>query len=230
MNYRLPRQIVGSKILEFISKEIKRQKLPVTRASNNRLKEIIAVSRSIKQRGIPKHLVCKKLPHKLGRGIFLRLDAKPILRHQLIAPYSGEVSIVPENKEDDTAYAFSVVSDFHLTKEQQTLFDSNNFYHPRRLYSLKLDALKKGNFTRFINHSETPNLIACAFLIPSKNSYGLAPAPIEIFYVAKKTIQPGEQLLVCYEEEEKSYWGAINIKPFPMTPKTFQLTNPSSNS
>jgi hypothetical protein len=34
---------------------------------------------------------------------------------------------------------------------------------------------------------------------------------------------PGEQLLISYEDGEKSYWGVAKIKPFPMTPKTFIL-------
>jgi len=58
--------------------------------------------------------------------------------------------------------------------------------------------------------------------IPS-NSAGVSPAFFELVYVAKKTIRPGEQLLVCYEGEDKSYWGPLKIKPFPMTPKTFML-------
>ena len=65
-----------------------------------------------------------------------------------------------------------------------------------------IDATRWGNSARFINHSEKPNVNAELLRIPS-NSYDLTPSLLEIVYVANKTIQPGEQLLVCYEDEEK---------------------------
>ncbi len=224
MKYRLPRQLIDPQICEVIARAIRKQDCPVTRAPNKRLKELAEICEVIERQGLPKHLICKKLPHNLGRGIFLAPDAKPIERHEMIGPYAGEVSIVVENEPDDTGYAFAPIASFNLTKPEQALFDPKNRYHPRRLYSMKLDALKKGNFTRFINHSEKPNVEACAFSIPKNNPYGLFPTPVEIIYIAKKTIRPGEQLLICYEEEADSYWGALDIEPFPMTPKTFQLS------
>ena len=224
MKYRLPRQLIDPKTSETISKAILKQDCPVTRAPKKRLKELAAICEIIIRDGLPKHLICKKLPHDLGRGIFLAPDAKPIQRHQLIGPYAGEVSIVVENEPDDTGYAFAPIASFNLNKLEQAEFDSKNRFHPRRLYSMKLDALKKGNFTRFINHSENPNVQACAYSIPENNPYGLSPTPVEIIYISKKTIHPGEQLLICYEEEEDSYWGALDIEPYPMNPKTFQLT------
>src|SRR5579863_589625 len=224
MEFRLSRQLIDPKIFAIVSREIRKQNLLITHASKKRLKELAEIVEIVERQGTPKHLICKKLPHKLGHGLFLAPDAKPIQRHALIAPYAGEVSIVPENAPDDSGYAFSPVSGFHLTKEEQAHFDPKHRYHPRRLYSLKLDALHKGNFARFINHSAKPNVVACAFSTPKKNPYGLAPMPVEILYIAKKTIHPGEQLLVCYEEEEGSYWGALGIEPFLMDPKTFQLS------
>jgi hypothetical protein len=224
MEFRLPRQIIDPKIVEIVSREIRSQDLPITHASKKRLKELAEIAEIIARQGMPQHLICKKLPHKLGHGLFLAPDAKPIQRHELIAPYAGEVTIVPENAPDDTGYAFSPISSFHLKKEEQAYFDPNNRYHPRRLYSLKLDALHKGKCARFINHSAKPNVVACAFSTPKNNPFGLDPMPVEILYIAKKTIHPGEQLLVCYEEEEDSYWGALGIEPFPLDAKTFQLS------
>lgn len=224
MRFNLPRQLVDQEITKIISREVRKQRINVLRASKNNIKEIAEVSEAIEKRGLPKYLICKKLPHDLGHGIFLHPNASPILKGQVIAPYAGEVSLVPQSRDDDAAYAFAPLSDIHLKKKEQLLVDKKCRYHPRRLYSLKLDAFKKGNFTRFINHSEKPNIIADLFSIPP-NSYGLTPAPIEVVYIAKKTIHPGEQLLVCYEDGEKSYWGIFKIEPFPMTPKTFQLTS-----
>src|SRR5690606_41421034 len=86
----------------------------------------------------------------------------------------------------------------------------------------KLDARHKGNFTRFINHSENPNLAAYTISVP-KNPFGIAPSPIEVVYFAKKKIRPGEQLLVSYEDGAKNYWNRSMGNPFPMTPQTFLL-------
>jgi hypothetical protein len=225
MKFRLTRQtIVNPNIPRIITREMKKQKTYVFSASKKDLKEIYEVSGEIRRHGLPKYLVRKKLPKALGYGIFLHPKAKPILKGQVIAPYAGEVSILPQNMPDDSAYAFATVCDFHLPKEEQALLDDKLFFHPRRLYFVNVDALKKGNFTRFINHSEKPNVVVHFVRIPS-NSFGLKPAPMEIVYYAKRTIHPGEQLLVCYEDGEKTYWAPLNIKPFPMTAKTFQLSS-----
>ena len=192
--------------------------------SKNNLKELAEASKVIEKKGLPKYLVCKKLPHGLGFGIFLHPSTPSVLKGSVIASYAGEVSIVPQNEDDEGSYAFAPLEDIYLKKVEQLLLDKKHGYRPRRIYAVKLDALKKGNFTRFINHSEKPNVIAYTASVPS-NHYGLAPSSIEIIYYAKKTINPGEQLLTCYENKEKSYWNDPKIKPFPMTPQTFQLTS-----
>ena len=222
MEFRLPRQEINQKLLSLGCKKLKQNKIPVPRAKSKILNELLTTIKQIERNGLPKHLVLRKLKKGLGYGIFLHPKAKPLLRGGLIAPYSGEVFLFAQNDEDDTDYAFALISDLHLTKQEQLDWDPNRRYHPRRLYSIDLDARKKGNFTRFINHSDQPNIEAKFLRIP-RNSLGLTPAPFELLYVAKKTILPGEQLLISYEPEEKNYWGVVNIKPVPMTPKTFQL-------
>ncbi|MBS0625809.1 MAG: SET domain-containing protein-lysine N-methyltransferase [Verrucomicrobia bacterium] len=132
----------------------------------------------------------------------------------------------PENDPEDSDYAFAPMGEMLLHKEEQALFDPKRKFHSRRHYALKLDAAKNGNFTRFINHSDEPNVRIEYMRIP-KNSLGLAVAPLEVIYFAKKTIHPGEQLLVSYEGDENSYWGAMGIKPYPLFPKTFVLQGKS---
>lgn len=222
MKFKLPRQVPNREIYKIATREIRKQKIHVLRASKTIQKQISEVCQLIKKQGLPPYLVCKKLPKKLGYGIFLHPKAQPILKGHVIAPYSGILTLVPQNQPDDSLYAFAPLVDMHCTKEEQLFLDKKCRYHPRRLYSLNVDAFKKGNFTRFINHSDKPNIIAELFQIPA-NSLGLEPSPIEVIYLAKKTIHPGEQLLVCYEDEVGSYWGALKIKPVPITPKTFQL-------
>lgn len=223
MKYKLPRQKIAQDLNEIISREMKKQKVIATRATKNNLKAIAEVSKEIEDLGLPKHLVRKKLPGGLGHGIFLHPEAKPILRGQVIAPYAGLVSLLPQNDGGDSDYAFSLISNITITKNEQLRLDPRTRFHPRRLYSLDLDADKMGNFTRYINHSGKPNISASLLRVPAKNDYGLEPSQLEIVYVALKTIRPGEQLLVCYEDGEKSYWGVLKIKPAPITPQTFQL-------
>lgn len=162
------------------------------------------------------------MPRGLGSGIFLHPKADPIAKGEVIGPYAGRVSIVPQNVAEDALYAFEPLDHIHLTKEEQAHFDPARPYHPRRLYSMLVDALKEGNFARFINHSEKPNLIAEFFRIP-KNRFGLEPSPIEVVYVTGKKILPGEQLLVSYEGDDHSYWSGLKIKPIPITPQTFRV-------
>lgn len=228
MKFRLERQEIDEKLLRLAVLIIKRDKIDVPRASKKVVEGLPAVFAQIRKRGLPSYLVIQKLKGKLGHGIFLHPKAKPIERGAPIAPYSGKVTLRPQALNDDSDYVFNLVSDIRLTKEEQAIWDAHHRYHPRRLYSLDLDAEKKGNFTRFINHSDEPNVEAKFVRIP-ENEEGLAPAPFEVIYVAKKKILPGEQLLVCYEGEDDSYWGALNIEPFPMTPKTFTLCPKSSS-
>jgi SET domain len=223
MSFRLPYPLASQAINGIISREIKRQKISVLRASQKHLREIAEVCSEVRKYGLPKHLVRKKLPRGLGHGIFLHPDAKPLLRGRVIAPYSGTISISPEHAPDDSAYVFELVGNIRLSKEEQARFSKKLPYQPSRLYSVNLDALKKGNFTRFINHSETPNVIAHLVRIPA-NDLGLIPSPLQIVYFVKRKILPGEQLLVSYEEGEKSYWTSLREKPIPMGPKTFQLS------
>src|SRR5579883_1492579 len=176
MKFKLPRQVSHSEIYRIISREMRRQKIKADPISKGELREIAELARMIKKNGLPSHLVCKKLPHNLGKGIFLHPDADPILQDQLIGPYAGELSIVKQFLNDDACYAFAPIENLLLNKEEQRLFDRDSKYHPRRLYSLKLDAEKKGNFTRFINHSSKPNIDSYSIAIP-ENPYGLEPSP-----------------------------------------------------
>ncbi len=222
MRFKLPFPLVDQSISALIISEIKKQKLSIPRTSKEVLHQIAKIAEEIKRTGLPKYLVCKKLPRGMGRGIFLHPKAKPLLKGDVIAPYSGIVTVSPQNAPDDSAYIFELIGQFRLSKEEQAHFSKRIPYHPRRLYSVNLDALKRGNFTRFINHSDTPNVVAHQVQIPA-NPLGLPPCPLQIIYLAKKTIHPGEQLLVCYEAGEKSYWTSADFQPVPVNPKTFQI-------
>ena len=222
MKFKLFRQLIDQNFNKLVSRIVREKKLLVTPASNKRLEELLRISQMIENEGLPKFLSCQKLPHQLGKGIFLKKDTQPLQRNALIAPYAGKVSLVPENLYDDSGYIFSLLSRFCLTQDEQARFDPTRKFHPRRFYSIEIDALKQGNFTRYINHSENPNVYAGCFSIGKNNPFDLTPSPMEIFYIAKRKIYPGEQLLISYEEEEGSYWDPMKVKPFPMDPSTFK--------
>jgi hypothetical protein len=222
MKFKLPRASIDNKTAKIIYREVRKQKIYILRSSKKTLTSLVKIYFEIEKEGLPKHLVLKKLPKKFGFGIFLHPDADPILKGEVIAPYAGEISFVPQYLPDDSVYAFAPISDILFSKEEQKMFDPKRPFHPKRLYQLNIDAIKEGNFTRFVNHSDKPNVVAEFFKIPH-NPYGLAPSPLEIVYLAKKTIHPGDQLLISYEGDGPSYWGALGIKPIPVEPKTFRL-------
>ncbi len=223
MKYKLARQSIDPSLNRIIVREIRKQRIHVPRMGKKNIKELALVCRAIEERGLPDNLVCKKLPKKLGSGIFLHPKAKPILKGEVIGPYSGIVSILPQNAPGDSCYAFAPIVDILLSRKEQEMFDKKNLYRSNRLYAIDVDAEKEGNFIRFVNHSDKPNVVSHIFKIP-KNDEGLEISPLEVVYVAKKTIKPGEQLLISYEGDGNTYWNHLGIKPTPITPRTFFLS------
>lgn len=221
--YRLPQAVWSDAEQVLIRRELDRQNVAVRRLSKDKLGELVAISGAVARVGLPKHLLCVKLPEPLGYGVFLRPDAEPLVRGALIGIYSGKVRIVPQHMPDDALYAFEPLSDVHLLKEEQKWWDPKRVYRGKRAYSIQVDADRVGNFTRFINHSEEPNVRAELITIP-KTQKKLAPSALEVLYIACRTIHPGQQLLVSYEGDDDSYWSALGIKPMPVVASTFSLS------
>lgn len=115
--------------------------------------------------------------NKIGYGVFA--DA-PITAGQFIGEYTGTVQKINFSKKSgDFDYAWGFM----------------------RSGKLVINAKKAGNFTRFINHGNNPNVkmiyVAC------NNRWHLA-------YVAIKDIKKGEQLLANYGP---TYWNTRNRIP-----------------
>ncbi len=96
-----------------------------------------------------------------------------------------------------------------IVREKLDLSDVDNAYLFRYLKlgwnrKLVIDAQKKGNFTRFINHSETPNLLSGGIVVDQI---------YHIIFYSNRLIETGEQLTYNYGED---YW---KKKPNP-----FQLS------
>ena len=183
MKYQLPYQAMDRMVRNIVAREVKKQKLPLLRATEKHLKELAEVSACIVKRGLPPYLVCKKLPDGLGYGIFLHPEAKPLVKGQVVAQYAGETLLLPQHVADDALYAFEPLSCICLTREEQKTYHPRGRYHPRRQYSLHVDAEKTGNFTRFINHSEKPNVVAELVKIPP-NPYGVPESLLAVLYLS----------------------------------------------
>ena len=218
--YRLTGPILPKKVHPIVRRELRRQKEKVRRLTPRQLQALSILLKHIAKNELPPHLKRQKLPHSLGHGIFLSPEASPLRKGEPVGLYTGKVLFVPKNKPEESLYAFEPLSDLLLSKEEQEQWDPDQRYHPRRLYSLYVDALKSGNFTRFVNHSEKPNLRAELVEIPP-NPYGIPPSPLEVLYVVDTPIAPGEQLLISYDGDDHSYWGGLDIKPWPLFPRTF---------
>ena len=223
MKYNLPRQVSQLDLTPIIKREIEKQNISLNSLTKKHQGELATIVEVIKTIGLPDYLILHKLPHNLGKGIFLHPDKEPLSRGRLIVPYSGEKEIVPAEYEGGH-YAFTPLEKIYLSKEEQFFLNNSLTYKARRSYTLKIDASKKGNFARFVNHSSSPYLAPRLCRVP-KNSFGLKPTPIEVIYFVSKKILPGQQLLVCYEGEENCYWNEEGVKPFPMNPSTFQLNS-----
>lgn len=124
----------------------------------------------------------KYINKKIGYGVFAAADIK---KGQLIAEYVGIIydkatylNKVPYNAN----YCWSMIPHQSHAREVR-------FY---------VDAIKSCNFTRFINHSYTPNVMPLPLYTPEG---------YRMLYVACEDIAKDEQLLVNYGE---GYWSARN--------------------
>jgi hypothetical protein len=146
---------------------------------------------SLAHQTLPKGLLILPVPG-LGEGLFLDRKAKPIPKNTFIGFYSGRYMIQKEEDINPSAYLWTVASFQRKIKGVETTC------------YLDIDAQDTGNFTRFINHSNHPNV---KVTVVTKNSL-----PQRAYYTCAE-ILPGEQLLVKYGKE---YWAAMDIDPLPI--------------
>ena len=85
MEYKLYCLKISQKLNLFASKKIKQNKIYIPVATKNNLKELAVIAREIREGGLPKYLVRMKLKGRLGYGIFLHPEAKPIMKGGVIA-------------------------------------------------------------------------------------------------------------------------------------------------
>lgn len=199
-------------LLKYSSKLPRKEALQV---SARLYKDIQRVSKEIELRGLPSNLYLAHVHPKVNTGVFLKPDAKPIPAGTFIGVYTGLYELVECDITEGTSYAYDVAQGVRIKKT-----DFKHVLNPKEPwardteYSIQTSAIKKGNFTRFINHSSLEtNIEAIVSKLPNGR--------MEILLLALRAIQPGEQLFSNYGGQ---YWKALNIIPNDMRPNTYILT------
>lgn len=199
-------------LLKYSSKLSTKEAYPV---SARLYKDIMRISQEIEETGIPNHLYLAHVHPKVHIGVFLKPDAPAIEEGTLIGVYTGQYELVESDITEGTSYAYDVAQGVSIKKsEYKHVLNPKHPWSKDIEYSVQTSAIKKGNFTRYINHSSLETNIEA---VVSK----LPDGRIEILLLALKTIHPGEQLFSCYGGQ---YWKALNIIPNDMRPNTYVLT------
>jgi hypothetical protein len=183
----------------------------------------------LKKKSPKSHLVVEQVTPQIGSGVFLSTRSLPIPADTLVGFYYGDMHILCEDdleKEDSylsSQYVFSVMR-FKLDEfdhaqliHSQQIPDRGHPFHPENTYILYVDAEKKGNLTRYINHSTHAN---CAFqVVYLRTPDGkIVPTPL---VRTTKMIESGEQLLLNYG---KNFFKAKEGGEIQMTPQTYTLS------
>lgn len=157
--------------------------------------------------GIPEKLALLKINEELGCGVFAKQNIEP---KEFIGIYSGLFELIQENNDQNNEYAYDVTEGIL----KQFLSSLNLDDDGSGVYFLRTNALKAGNFTKYINHSNSPNVDTKLRKIDNH---------IQILLFALKPIQQGCQLFLDYGEE---YWKKMGIKPKELNDSTYIFGSP----
>lgn len=130
---------------------------------------------SVVRKGCPYPLVLFKTFNGCGWGVRTTVE---IAEGSYVLTYTGEIITAAEKKRRSSLYVFAPNED--QTKEEGCLF---------------IDALNKGNLSRFVNHSCDPNIR----VVKVFTDFADERLPKIVFF-ANRTIQPGEELSINYGE------------------------------
>ncbi len=167
--------------------------------------------------GIPPEFTLKRHP-VVGWGLFVA-PGQMIAAKKIIGIYAGRVMLVnprtPKEAmrfKDEETYNFLIDSDpIHLDKKEIRALSKEGSiridpgYNVSKGFEIIVDASKSGNFTRFVNHSEEPNLKARCKLVKCKGG-----SQIVVVFIAKRTLFENEPLLLNYGP---GYWKGKGILP-----------------
>lgn len=167
----------SSNVLVKVKKRVQRKMLPLYNKKQNRWMLALYGEKLKKKAEISFYL--KKVNPLIGYGVFAKHDI-PYLSY--IGEYTGELRRRRHFKDKGNDYIFG-----YMAGKLGTPW--------------VIDAQKKGNFTRFINHSFYPNI----------NSRGVVIDGVyHVIFFANKTIKKGDQLTYDYGP---TYW--TSKRPYP---------------
>ena len=130
---------------------------------------------------------------QVGYGAYAE---SPIKKGQMVCEYVGVIE--PEIYGEDNLYLWDYPTVLHeLTPAGR-----------KKKIAFCINAEKKGNVARFINHSLRKYQNVGIEIIPYRNEW-------HVVYIAQKDIAKGEQLLTYYGMQ---YWRDRNIVPFVIEP------------
>lgn len=139
--------------------------------------------------GYEAHMYLKYINEKIGYGVYA--DA-PINEHDIIGEYTGRLI------DQETAFQLPLEKTACLMALPDCYMGYN---YPKTLY---VDAMKAGNFTRFINHSYDPNV----------NSKLLYDGVLwHVLFTAAKNVDRNKQLFFNYGS---GYWCIRGIEPIKL--------------
>ncbi len=152
--------------------------------------------------GIRPNLAIREINDQIGRGVFLKEDAEVIPPNTFIGLYAGTFQISHVDEEISSSYLFTVIADLELSRQEIGLVGGSTA--DRNCYYLEVDGAEQGNFTRYLNHADEKdaNLKVLYVRLPNGS--------IQIGFWTRKTIQPGDELLLCYG---KAYWSSKGVEP-----------------
>lgn len=130
---------------------------------------------SVVTKGCPYALVLFKTFNGCGWGV---RTTEEIPKGSYVLTYTGEIITAEEKERRSSIFVFALNED--ETKQERCLF---------------VDALSKGNLSRFVNHSCVPNIK----VVKVFSDYADERLPMIVFF-AYRTIQPGEELSINYGE------------------------------
>ncbi|MBS0635382.1 MAG: SET domain-containing protein-lysine N-methyltransferase [Verrucomicrobia bacterium] len=178
------------------------------------LKRLLA---DVSSHGIPPEFVLK-YNSMVGWGLFVA-PGQEIEPNKIIGIYSGRVLLVNPRTPRETAriqadesYNFLIDADpIRLTKDEfrdlsyEGSVKLDPGYSPSKGLELIVDASESGNFTRFVNHSENPNLQTCCRCAKFPEGW-----QVVVVLIAKRRIFENEPLSFDYGS---GYWKGKGISP-----------------
>lgn len=163
--------------------------------------------------GMPRHLALCEISPRIGKGVFLRPDAKTLPENTFLGIYAGEFQLIHQKDPERSSYAFTVLSDLELEPWERDTVEGGDVFGTNR-FCLEVEAARTGNFTRYINHASAKDAnVKYRYIL-------MEDGTIQIGLWTIKAVAPGEQFLYDYGAD---FWISQEIVPDEANPRTFRL-------